>query len=42
LYVRNNVFHRPLEERRAEFEHRLAKTLARRSTLLRSHSFSSG
>jgi hypothetical protein len=42
LYVRNNVFHHPLEERQADFEHRLAKTLARRSTLLRSRSSSSG
>jgi hypothetical protein len=42
LYGRDNVFHRPLEERRADFEHRLAKTLARRSTLPRYESFSSG
>jgi hypothetical protein len=30
LYVRDNVFHRPLEERRAEFEHKLAQALAAR------------
>ena len=34
LYVRDNVFHRPLEERRAEFEYKLAQALAaRRSNL---------
>ena len=30
LYVRDNFFDRPLEERRAEFENRLAHTLAAR------------
>jgi hypothetical protein len=30
LYVSNNVFDRPLEERRIEFENRLAQTLAAR------------
>jgi hypothetical protein len=38
LYVRNNVFHRPLEEKRAEFENKLAQVLAtRRNKLPRSH-----
>jgi hypothetical protein len=38
LYLRNNVFHRPLEERRAEFENRLAQVLGtRRNKLPRSH-----
>ena len=38
LYVRNNVFHRPLDERRAEFENKLAQVLAaRRNKLPRSH-----
>jgi hypothetical protein len=38
LYVRNNVLHRPLEERQAEFENKLAQVLARRrSKLRRSH-----
>ena len=36
LYVRNNVFHRPLEERRAEFENKLAQVLARRRNKLAS------
>jgi hypothetical protein len=31
LYARDNVFHRPLEERRAQFENKLAQALARRS-----------
>ena len=30
LYVRDNFFDRPLEERRAEFENRLAQALAAR------------
>ena len=30
LYVKNNFFDRPLEERRAEFERRLAQVLAAR------------
>ena len=30
LYVRDNFFDRPLEERRAEFEAKLAQTLANR------------
>src|SRR5258705_8593868 len=30
LYVRDNFFDRPLEERRAELEHRLAQALATR------------
>jgi hypothetical protein len=30
LYVRDSLFDRPLEERRAEFENRLAQTLAAR------------
>jgi len=30
LYVRDNFFDRPLEERRAELEHRLAQALAAR------------
>jgi hypothetical protein len=30
LYVRDNFFDRPLNERRAEFEHRLAEALATR------------
>ena len=30
LYVRDNFFDRPLEERRAELEHRLAKALVAR------------
>ena len=32
LYVRDNFFDRPLEERRAELEHRLAQALAARKT----------
>ena len=28
LYVRDNLFYRPLEERRTEFENRLAQALA--------------
>ena len=32
LYVRDNFFDRPLEERRAELEHRLAHALAARKT----------
>jgi hypothetical protein len=36
LYVRNNVFHRPLEERRADFENKLAQVLARRRNKLAS------
>jgi hypothetical protein len=32
LYVRGNFFYRPLEERRAEFENRLAQALAARKT----------
>jgi hypothetical protein len=31
LYARDNFFDRPLEERRADFERRLAKTLADRA-----------
>jgi hypothetical protein len=34
LYVRNNVFHRPLEERRAEFENKLAQILTTRRNKL--------
>jgi hypothetical protein len=30
LYVKDNFFDRPLEERRAEFERRLAQALAAR------------
>jgi hypothetical protein len=30
LYVRDNFFARPLDERRAEFENRLAQALAAR------------
>ena len=30
LYLRDNFFDRPLEERRAELEHRLAQALAAR------------
>jgi hypothetical protein len=38
LYVRDNVFHRPLEERRAQFETKLAQALARRKhATLRPH-----
>ena len=36
LYERNNVFHRPLEERRAEFENKLAQVLVRRRNKLSS------
>jgi hypothetical protein len=32
LYVRNNFFDRPLDERRAEFENKLAQALAARKT----------
>jgi hypothetical protein len=32
LYVRDNFFDRPLEERRVEFENRLAQALAARKT----------
>jgi hypothetical protein len=32
LYARDNFFDRPLEERRAEFENRLAQALAARKT----------
>jgi hypothetical protein len=32
LYVKDNFFDRPLEERRAEFEAKLAQTLADRKT----------
>jgi hypothetical protein len=28
FFIRDNIFHRPLEERRAEFESRLAQALA--------------
>ena len=42
LYVRDNVFHRPLDERWAEFEHKLTQALAaRRNKLSRSHVSSS-
>ena len=34
LYVRDNVLHRPLEERRAEFEYKLAQALAARPSNL--------
>jgi hypothetical protein len=34
LYVRDNVFHRPLHERWAEFESKLAQTLAARGSKL--------
>jgi hypothetical protein len=32
LYSRDNIFDRPLEERRADFENRLAQALAARKT----------
>jgi hypothetical protein len=32
LYVKDNFFDRPLEERRAELEHRLTQALAARKT----------
>ena len=32
LYVKDNLFDRPIEERRAEFEKRLAEALAARKT----------
>ena len=35
LYVRDNVFHRPLEERRAEFEDKFAQALATQRNKLR-------